>query len=255
MFRHVYCAIIAITVCVSFTSSINADLVYTIELTGTVGDITANDNSFASDDAAFKAILPFDEGAAVTAVYKYNSTPTDGSSNPNLGFYSGAGLSFHIAIGTTTFSHTDGNTLVHDNHSSQHDQLTHNASTVAAYADAINNTFAYSEFGSVARMVGLGFILRDNDETIFSSDEIPTSAFDFSDLEIATFEISDFHGTGGGSVWQTGTGSHSGRSHSISGSFSSMTFSTSVPEPSALLIFGIGMLMLTFRRRNPQLAG
>jgi len=239
--------IILLTVFLGFIGMANAQGVQ-ITLQGTLDTVIAQDSNGNDDTEAFAAILPFSQGATVTATLRYFFDSEDLNDSENVGrFLTG---STEINVAGTVFESTS--LLV--------DVLDENSSPGFPFSDEINTAGGspWNAAGWDFNFIGAASTrntieITDFSGNVFDSDALPTEPFSIDDFSRARFEIFDTvsqqnFSTGPNTV-VTPLGSHTGDSHSISGSFSSLTFQA-IPEPASGLVLAVTALGLSLTRRR-----
>jgi len=179
------------------------------DFTGTLSTVNDTDNLLGGNLAI---------GDIFTGIVSYESNSPDGSSRPDY-FTSSAEVELTARINNYTF--TSIYSSVDLNSDSEYIHF------VTGYESE-----PFIDLGSNSgRLITL--LLSDSDNTIFENDYLPTS-LNLSNTASTLFSL---HG-------DTGIG---GPTFSINGELTSLTTST-VPEPSTLAIFALGMMGLASRR-------
>jgi hypothetical protein len=180
----------------------------TVTFTGTVDFVTPSISSG-----------PFQAGDPISGSFQIDSTTPDGEADPDEGSYEGA-------ISNLTFSIGD-----YDGTGSGENEL-HMRNGEGFNVD---NFFVSSDFTGpdVAGFPPFHFLfnLGDTDNTIFTSDDIPTS-LDLADFEIANVILGFLDGN---------------NVPSVETSLTSLTYT--VPEPGALALLALGAGLLAGTRR------
>ncbi len=241
-----FCLLVFLAVAAGFVDLSNAQSVQ-ITLEGTLDEIEATSVDGSDDTAAFESILPFSQGAQVTATVRYLLGVDDQDARENVGrFLSG---SLEIDLAGTVFRSN------------------------APLIDVLNRAPSGFPFSDSFRVFGgmpwnaedwdFDFVgaagtlnevmLTDSSGSVFDAAGLPVESFTIDDFGTAGFTISDDitqqnFSTGPNTV-SSPLGSHSGGSHRIRGSFSSLTFQT-IPEPASGFVLALSALGLPLKRRR-----
>lgn len=163
---------------------------------------------------------PFEAGDPISGSFQIDSTTPDGEADPDEGSYEGA-----ISNLTLSFGDYDGTG------SGENELHMRNGAGFN-----VDNFFVSSDFTGpdVAGFPPFHFLvnLGDSENTVFTSDEIPTS-LDLADFEIANVILGFLDGN---------------NVPSVETSITSLTYT--VPEPGVLVLLALGALVNARRRRS-----
>ena len=241
--------VILLAVATGFVDMANAQRGVQITLEGTLDEIAATNVDGSDDTAAFGSILPFSQGAPVTATVRYLFGVEDRDDRETVGRFFTESTEINIA-GTVFKSNSFLLNVLNEDSSPGFPFFDQFRASLGSPWNAAGWDFDFVGAASLINSIEL----TDPSGSIFDSDGLPVDPFTIDDFEIAGFTISDSVSqqnfpTGPNTVVSP-LGSHVGGSHRIRGSFSSLTFQT-IPEPASGFMLALAVLSLPLGRRRP----
>jgi hypothetical protein len=195
----------------------------TFNFSGTVTSIDDPLNAFAGVVA----------GTTFSGSYTFESTTPDAApGDPTDGRYAGAITAFSLTIGGHSLFGPGDDLSPNQIRVRDNTGATGNIDSYNVLAD-LQNYGGYSDI-DVLRLGGQG------PNTVFGSDALPLTPDFFASLAVTFFRLVLYEGSGPTKV-QAGL---------IDGTLTSMTTTTSVPEPSTLGMLGLAMIGLALMRRR-----
>jgi hypothetical protein len=190
----------------------------TFSFTGTITSISDPLNAFAGVSS----------GTTFSGSYTFDSTTADADSSATIGRYAGALEAFTLNIGAYSLSFPG--------EGSPNQIVVRNDVGAGGNIDTYNVLADFLGFGGYSDidLLGLG---GQGPNTVFGSDALPLTPDFFASLTFTTFQL-DLKEQSKGT---TGT---------LRGTLTSLTTTTSVPEPGVLGLLGLGLLGLGLMRRR-----
>ncbi len=177
-------------------------------------------------------------GSTFTGRMLWESTSADWNPDPTRGFYSGSAPAFvlEVQVGSYAFSASNVDVLVRNDDGIIGDDLD------------VRNSFTEAFPGDPLLQIDiLGLWFGDSDETVLSSDALPTGSLDLSEFESRGMRI---YGCQVGRIRPEGNCSNN--DWDIQGTVGSLVF---VPEPGTALLLASGLLGLGVVRASRSTSG